>query len=235
MKEVNGPIKIENLTFQPESLNSPILVVKRLVIRKNQSVGIIGSVGSGKSTLLKLISGVFTPTEGSVCFGPYDTTAINQKTLRRDVAYLGQNPGIFAGTIRDNILFGREDISDTALVEKMALTGFDLILKKFPNGLSFQLSENGSELSGGQKQILSLTRAIVSQPKIILLDEPTSAMDPKHEQLFIRQIQNFVSGRTFIVVTHRKPILALTERLIMVENGEIILDGPRDDVLAKFK
>ena len=235
LKEVNGPIKIENLTFQPENLNSPILTVKRLVIRKNQSVGIIGSVGSGKSTLLKLISGVFTPTEGSVCFGPFDTTAINQKTLRRDVAYLGQTPGIFAGTIRDNLLFGREDISDTALVEKMALTGFDLILKKFPNGLSFQLSENGSELSGGQKQILSLTRAIVSEPKIILLDEPTSAMDPKHEQLFIRQIQNFVSGRTFIVVTHRKPILALTERLIMVENGEIILDGPRDDVLAKFK
>ena len=109
------------------------------------------------------------------------------------------------------------------------------MLKQLPNGLSFNLSENGSELSGGQKQILALTRALLSNPKILLLDEPTSAMDPKHEQLFVRQMKQFIQGKTFMVVTHRKPILALTERLIMIENGEILLDGPRDEILAKFK
>ena len=108
----------------------------------------------------------------------------------------------------------------------MSLTGMDLILKGLPNGLSFNLSENGVELSGGQKQILALTRAIISEPSVVLLDEPTSAMDPRHEQLFIRQIAQFAKDRTFIVVTHRKPILALTERIIMVESGEIAIDGP---------
>ena len=108
-------------------------------------------------------------------------------------------------------------------------------MKQLPNGLSFNLSENGAELSGGQKQILALTRALLSNPKILLLDEPTSAMDPKHELLFVRQMKQFIHGKTFLVVTHRKPILALTERLIMIENGEILLDGPRDEILAKFK
>ena len=115
------------------------------------------------------------------------------------------------------------------------ITGLDNVLKRLPNGLSFKLSEGGRELSGGQKQILALTRAIASDPSIILFDEPTSAMDPKHEVLFIRQMQQFIKNKTFIVITHRKPILALTDRLIVIESGKIILDGPRDEVLSKFK
>ena len=235
LKQVPGNIRIDNLSFQPDGTNSPLIDIKRLRISDKQSVGIIGSVGSGKSTFLKLISGVFTPTTGSVCFGNFDTTAINQSVLRKNVAYLGQSPGIFAGTIRDNLIFAETNITDDVLVEKMALTGFDIILKSFPNGLSFQLSENGRELSGGQKQILALTRALISEPSVLILDEPTSAMDPKHEHLFIKQIERFVKDRTFIVVTHRKPILALTERLIMIEGGNVVLDGPRDEVLSKFK
>ena len=235
LEKVSGEIKIRKMTFQPEGLQAPIIQVNRLIIKNKQSVGIIGSVGSGKSTLLKLIAGVLTPTSGTVSFGNFDTTAVNQTVLRRDVAFLGQSAGIFAGTVRDNLTFGDKSISDDSIVEKMSLTGMDLILKGLPNGLSFNLSENGVELSGGQKQILALTRAIISEPSVVLLDEPTSAMDPRHEQLFIRQIAQFAKDRTFIVVTHRKPILALTERIIMVESGEIAIDGPRDDVLAKFK
>ena len=235
LEKVSGEIKIRKMTFQPEGLQAPIIQVNRLIIKNKQSIGVIGSVGSGKSTLLKLIAGVLTPTAGTVSFGNFDTTAVNQAVLRRDVAFLGQSAGIFAGTVRDNLTFGDESISDDSIVEKMTLTGMDLILKGLPNGLSFNLSENGVELSGGQKQILALTRAIISEPSVVLLDEPTSAMDPRHEQLFIRQIAQFAKDRTFIVVTHRKPILALTERIIMVESGEIAIDGPRDDVLAKFK
>ena len=234
LEKVSGEIKIRKMTFQPEGLQAPIIQVNRLIIKNKQSVGIIGSVGSGKSTLLKLIAGVLTPTSGTVSFGNFDTTAVNQTVLRRCCIFRTERRN-FAGTVRDNLTFGDESISDDSIVEKMSLTGMDLILKGLPNGLSFNLSENGVELSGGQKQILALTRAIISEPSVVLLDEPTSAMDPRHEQLFIRQIAQFAKDRTFIVVTHRKPILALTERIIMVESGEIAIDGPRDDVLAKFK
>ena len=103
------------------------------------------------------------------------------------------------------------------------------------NGLDYQMSEGGKDLSGGQRQILALTRAMLSDPSVLLLDEPTSAMDPKHEKLFIKQMKQFIENKTFLVVTHRRPILALTERLIMIEGGEVVLDGPRDEVLAKFK
>ncbi|MDA8717527.1 ATP-binding cassette domain-containing protein [Alphaproteobacteria bacterium] len=233
--KVDGLIRIEKLSFKPVRANNSIINIRRVRIAKGQSVGIIGSIGSGKSTFLKLVAGVYTPTEGNVSFGAFDTTAINQTDLRRDVAYLGQSPGIFAGSIRDNLIIGKTDVSDEQISETIKLTGFDLVLRQLPNGLSFNLSENGMELSGGQRQILALTRAMLSDPTVLLLDEPTSAMDPKHEKLFIKQMKHFTENKTFLVVTHRRPILALTERLIMIEGGEVVLDGPRDEVLGKFK
>ena len=190
-------------------------------------------MGSGKTTFLKLVAGILTPSSGTVSFGSFNTTTVNQTDFRRDLAYLGQQPGIF-GSVRDNLVFGNENISDDHIVSMMQVTGMDQVLKSLPNGLSYILSENGSELSGGQKQILALTRALVMQPKYILFDEPTSAMDPKHEKLFVRTMQDYVKNKTMLVVTHRKPILALTDRLIVIENGQIILDGNRDDVLRKF-
>ena len=234
IKTLGGPLRVENLLFQPEGLQTPILTAKKIIVNQGERVGIVGSVGSGKSTLLKLISGVLTPSSGTICFGPFDNTAINQTVLRKRLAYLGQNPGVFSGTIRENLTFGDSSYSDESIVSAMKVTGFDIILKKFPNGLSFVLSENGAELSGGQKQILALTRAMLSDPEYVVLDEPTSAMDPKHEKLFIKQMANFLIEKTFLVVTHRKPILALTDRIIVIENGNVILDGKRDEILNKF-
>ena len=234
LSKLEGDIKIEKLNFQPPSLNKPIFQCQRLSIKEGEKIGIVGSVGSGKSTFLKLIAGILTPSTGTVSFGSFNTTAINQSDFRRDLAYLGQQPGIFSGSVRDNLVFGNEDVSDDHIVEMMRVTGMDHVIKSLPNGLSYILSENGSELSGGQKQILALTRALVMQPSYILFDEPTSAMDPKHEKLFVKTMADYVKDRTMLVVTHRKPILALTDRLIVIENGQIILDGNRDDVLKKF-
>lgn len=235
VSKLNGPIVLNNVMFQPPALQTPIMSASNLKIKDGESIGIIGSVGSGKSTLLKLLSGILAPTSGTICYGAYDTTAINQTDLRSKVAYLGQSPGVFAGSIRDNLTIGNSSIDDDKIAASMKVTGFDEILKKFPNGLSYQLSENGSELSGGQKQILALTRSVLIEPDFIILDEPTSAMDPRHENLFIRHMKGFIENRTFIVVTHRKPILGLTNRLLVVENGKIVLDGNRDEVLQRFK
>ena len=235
LEKLAGNIEVSDLVFHPEGLPSPILEIPRLRIKDGERVGILGSVGSGKSTLLKLLAGVLTPTSGAVVYGSFDTSAINQSDLRKNVAFLGQNPGIFGGTIRENLVFDSDDVSEEQILSTMELTGMDKMLRKFPNGLSFTLSETGRELSGGQKQILALTRALISDPTTILLDEPTSAMDPRHEHLFVNQMKPFTNNKTFLVVTHRRPILALTDRIIIIENGKLAMDGSRDEILSKFK
>jgi len=234
LKSIKGPILVRNLSFSPVNTQYSILNIQNLKIPDKQKIGIVGSVGSGKSTFVKLISGVYTPTEGNVTYGPYDISALHQSDFRENVVYLGQNAGIFSGTIRENLCVGREHISDQELSEALKLSGFESILKKFPNGLSFVVSEGGRELSGGQKQILALARAFISKPNVIILDEPTSAMDPKHENLFVRNLGNFTKDKTFIVVTHRKPILSIVDRILVIEDGKIILDGPSHEVLQKF-
>jgi len=234
VKQIKFNIRITNLIFQPESLNRPILSTKRLKINYGESVGIIGSVGSGKSTFLKLLAGVLTPTEGQLAFGEFDITAINQTDLRRNIAFVGQNPGVFGGSIRDNLVMGAADISDEEIIELCRVSGLSEVLKYMPNGLSFQLSENGKELSGGQRQILALARAFSTQPNYLFFDEPTSAMDPKSERLFVEKMADYAANKTMVVVTHRKPILALTSRLIVIEQGQIVLDGRKDEVLKKL-
>jgi len=235
LKQVAGPIVCRDLTYRPQGAQADILTVHRLGIPKGDRVGVVGAVGSGKSTLLKLLSGVLTPTSGTVTYGSYDTSAIHQADLRRSIAYLGQAPGIFAGSVKENIVLGVDEVDEERIHEVVELAGLDLVLKSLPNGLSFQLSEGGRELSGGQKQILALARAMYSKPTTLLFDEPTSAMDPKHERFFINRMKQYVLDKTFIVVTHRKPILELTKRVLVVESGKIAIDGERDEVLARFK
>ena len=234
LNTINGPIIIRNLSFLPANAQYSILNIPSLKIPDKQKVGIVGSVGSGKSTFVKLISGVYTPSEGNITYGPYDVSALHQSDFRDNVVYLGQNVGIFSGTIRENLCVGRKNVGDSELNEALKLSGFETILKKFPNGLSFLVSEGGRELSGGQKQILALARAFITKPNVIILDEPTSAMDPRHENLFVKNLGKFTKDKTFIVVTHRRPILSIVDRILVIEDGKIILDGPRDEVLQKF-
>lgn len=234
VNKLASTITFRNVEFNVGEVQRSVLTVPAVAFPEGQRVGILGSVGSGKSTFVKLLAGVLTPTEGSVAFGPYDTSAIDQSVLRSSVAYLGQQPSIFSGTIRENITLSKREATDDEIEKALELSGFDKILRGFPNGLSFVLSEGGRELSGGQKQILALARTLLSEPEVIVLDEPTSAMDPRHELLFIKRMKEFTKGRSFFVVTHRRPILALVDRVIVIENGKIVMDGERDEVLSKF-
>ena len=234
ISNVSKEVLFRDVEFTIGEVQRSVLTIPRLIFPANQKVGILGSVGSGKSTFVKLLAGVLTPTQGSIAFGAYDTTAIDQEVLRDSVAYLGQQPSIFSGTIRENVTLSKQNASDAEIEKAITLSGFDKILKGFPNGLSFVLSEGGRELSGGQKQILALARTLLSDPKIIVLDEPTSAMDPRHEHLFIKRMKDFTRERSFFVVTHRRPILSLVDRIIVIENGKIVMDGDRDEILSKF-
>lgn len=234
IKTIKSNITINDLEFIPEGHNRSLLTIKRLRLKYGEKIGVIGSVGSGKSTFLKLLGGVLTPTNGQISFGEFDINAINQTDLRKNIAFAGQNPGIFGGTIGDNLILGNENITDEEIIELSKLTGLSNVLRSLPNGLSFHLSENGKELSGGQKQILAIARAFASNPNYLFLDEPTSAMDPKGEKLFVENLQGYAKNKTLVVVTHRRPILALTERLILIEQGNIVMDGPKDVVLKKL-
>ena len=234
VSKLSSQVTFRNVEFTVGEVQRSVLSVPVLAFPPGQKVGILGSVGSGKSTFIKLLSGVLTPTEGSVAYGPYDTSAIDQSVLRGSVAYLGQQPAIFSGSIRDNISLSKPDATDDEIEKALELSGFDRILKGFPNGLSFILAEGGRELSGGQQQILALARTLLSNPEVIALDEPTSAMDPRHEVLFIKRMKEFTKNRSFFVVTHRRPILSLVDRVIVIENGRIVMDGERDEVLSKF-
>lgn len=234
IKTIDSNVTINDLEFIPEGHNRSLLTIKRLRLKYGEKIGVIGSVGSGKSTFLKLLGGVLTPTNGQISFGEFDINAINQADLRKNIAFVGQNPGIFGGTIGDNLILGNENITDEEIIELSKLTGLSNVLRALPNGLSFHLSENGKELSGGQKQILAIARAFASHPNYIFLDEPTSAMDPKGEKLFVENLQGYSKNKTLVVVTHRRPILALTERLILIEQGNIVMDGPKDVVLKKL-
>lgn len=234
IKTIKSNITINDLEFIPEGHNRSLLTIKRLRLKYGEKIGVIGSVGSGKSTFLKLLGGVLTPTNGQISFGEFDINAINQTDLRKNIAFAGQNPGIFGGTIGDNLILGNGNITDEEIIELSKLTGLSNVLRSLPNGLSFHLSENGKELSGGQKQILAIARAFASDPNYLFLDEPTSAMDPKGEKLFVENLQGYAKNKTLVVVTHRRPILALTERLILIEQGNIVMDGPKDVVLKKL-
>lgn len=234
VNNISAAVSFRSVEFNVGDVQRSVLTVPLLDFPVGQKVGILGSVGSGKSTFLKLLAGVLTPTQGSVSFGAYDTSAIDQSMLRSSVAYLGQQPAIFSGTIRENISLSKRGATDDEIAVALQLSGFDRILKGFPNGLSFVLSEGGRELSGGQKQILALARTLLSNPTVVALDEPTSAMDPRHELLFIKRIAEFTESRSFFVVTHRRPILALVDRIIVIENGNVVMDGPKDEILAKF-
>ena len=234
IKTISAPILLDTVEFTPEGLSHSLFSAERLRIKHGEKVGVIGSVGSGKSTFLKLIAGVLTPTAGQIRFGEFDINAISQSDLRKHVAFVGQNAGIFGGSVRENLLLGNDTISDDEIIELAQLTGLTNVLRSLPNGLSFEMSENGKELSGGQKQILAIARAFASHPNYLFLDEPTSAMDPKSERLFVNNMAQYSKDKTLVVVTHRKPILALTSRLLLIEHGNIVLDGPKDEVLKKL-
>ena len=234
VRDIKFDIALSNVSFQPSGVNRPLVSVKRLKIKFGEKVGIIGSVGSGKSTFLKLLSGVYTPTSGQISFGEFDITAVNQEDLRKNIAFVGQYPGVFGGTIRDNLVMGASEITDEEIIELCRISGLSDVLKTVPNGLSFQLSENGKELSGGQRQLLALARAFSTKPNYLFFDEPTSAMDPRNEKNFVSNMASFAANKTMVVVTHRKPILALTSRLIVIEQGNVVLDGRKDEVLKKL-
>ncbi|MES2098162.1 MAG: ATP-binding cassette domain-containing protein [Pseudomonadota bacterium] len=210
--------------------------VPTLEIKAGERVAIIGGVGSGKSTLLRVMSGLYAPASGSVIMGGLDIAQIAPDVLRRALGYLPQDTRLLNGTLRENILLGLADPGDAALIGAIDEVGLADLVGGHPRGLDLLISEGGRGLSGGQRTLANLARLFLAQPDLWLLDEPTANLDQATESRALEGLKRRLTpGRTLVLVTHRMSLLALTERVIVMQNGKVALDGPTASVIAQLQ
>ena len=209
-------------------------VLKGLNLRfdPGQRVAILGRIGSGKSTVLRLLAGLYQPTAGRVEVDGIDLRQIDPTDYRAGVGFVSQEPRLFNGTLRDNVLLGRASAEPGRLAEVATLTGLARVVAGHPLGWDLPVGEAGNLLSGGQRQLVALSRCLITQPRILLMDEPTSSMDAQSEVAFLRQLKEAAPGCTLVVVTHRPAVLELVERVVVVDAGRVVMDGPKAAVLA---
>jgi len=231
----SGALHLEKVAFgyRPEN---PSLEVADLVIKPGERVAILGSVGSGKSTLIKLLSGLYKPKSGTVYLDSVDIQNLAPEFVREHVGYLPQDVRLFNGTLRENLTLGLPTPSDEYILRAAGLTGLDQVIQSHPKGLELEITEGGRGLSGGQRQLVGLTRLLLAQPRVLLLDEPTASMDAQLEARVMRHLFKEISPHSvLVVVTHKTGLLQHVNRLIIVEKGKVVLDGPRDAILAKMQ
>lgn len=226
---------MDNVSFSYPGAQTPALDHVSLRIRPGEKVGVIGKMGSGKSTLGKLLIGLYQPKEGSVSFGGVEIGQLATADLRSRVGFLPQEVILFYGTVRDNIALGDPTINDHLILRASAISGVADFVRKHPSGYGAQVGEQGRNLSGGQRQAVGLARALVRDPDVLILDEPTSNMDVDSERLVQQRLAPVIKDKTLILITHRLSMLRIVDRLIVMDGGRILLDGPRDEVLKKLQ
>jgi ATP-binding cassette subfamily C protein LapB len=229
-----GELRLEHAGF---SFNGRLPALQPLNLRlgAGERVAIIGPVGSGKSTLIRLLSGLYRPSEGKVFLDSVDMALIAPEFLHEQIGYLPQDVRLLRGTLRDNLVLGLAPPADSEILRAAALTGLDQVIAAHPLGLDLPISEGGRGLSGGQRQLVGLTRLLIANPKILLLDEPTAAMDGDLEATIMHQVFGGLSAdTTLIVITHKASLLRRVARIVVLDQGRVVLDGPRAEVLARL-
>lgn len=230
-----GQLRMESVRFAYGS-DQPALSVDALKINPGDRVAVLGPVGSGKSTLIKLLSGLYRPTDGRAFLDDVDMANLAPDFVREHVGYLSQDVRLFQGTLRENIALGLPSPTDEQILEAARLTGLDKLIAAHPKGLSIEISEGGRGLSGGQRQLLGLTRMVLARPRVMLLDEPTASMDPQLEELVAERVFGMrPQSTTLVVVTHKLAMLKHFTRIVVVDKGRIVADGPRDDIITRMR
>ncbi len=229
-----GDYHFQNVVFSYDPQNKPALIVPSLKITRGEKIALLGRVGAGKSTLLRLAGGLSSPNQGRILFNGTNMGLVDVADIRRDTGCLMQDASLFYGTLRENMLMGDPTASDEEILQAMRLSCADQLLLNQPHGLDLVLRESGHGLSGGQKQSLMLARMLLRSPNIVLLDEPTASLDEASEQAVITNLRNWLGERTLIVATHRYSVLNLVDRIIVMEAGRVMLDGPKDEILARL-
>ncbi len=228
-----GRLQLEHVGFSYPEAGRETLVDINLSIEPGERVGLIGRVASGKSTLGRVICGLYDPTAGSYMIDGLDSRQHHPHEIRANLRYVGQDAELFSGTVRENLLVGAVQASDTDIIDAVMKSGADGFLGRDATGFDFHIGERGARLSGGQRSFLVLARALMDPSRLLFLDEPTGAMDTQTEKLFVDRLQSAVPpGQTLIISTHRMAVLGIVDRLIVMDNGRIVADGPREQILA---
>lgn len=230
----DGKIEFKNVSFTyPETVKGSLDRVN-FTINAGEKVGIIGKNGSGKTTIQKLILGLYAPTEGSVLIDGIDINQIDPADLRRNIGYVPQDILLFKGTVRENIVQKAPYADDMQIIKAAKISGVDEYVNMHPLGFDMPILERGDGISGGQRQSIALARAFLLDSPIILLDEPTNSLDNTVENKLKMNLKTNVANKTMILVTHKTSMLDLVDRLIVIDNGKILLDGKKNEVLAKL-
>ena len=230
-----GQIEMKNTCFRYPGASVDSLSEINLSIKPGERIAIIGRVASGKSTLGRVMCGLYAPTDGEMLVDSLDSRQYHPHQLRDDFRFVGQDAELFSGTVRDNLMLGAAKADDQQLVDAVVRSGADIFLSRDAAGFDRPVGERGSLLSGGQRSLLVLARALVSPSKLLFLDEPTGAMDTQTESYFIDRLRTALApDQTLVVSTHRHNMLSICDRLIVIDAGRIIADGPRDEVMAKL-
>jgi len=232
--QFEGNIEFDDVTFTYPGQRTPILKNISFKIKAGEHIGIIGRIGSGKTTIEKLILGLYYPDTGSVLLDGIDTNQIDPADLRNNIAYVPQDVALFQGTLRENIVYKTPDAEDDMILEAANLGVVDAYVNNHPLGFDMEVGERGDGLSGGQKQSIAVARAFTKESPIILMDEPSNSMDNTTERLMITRLTPRIKDHTTLIVTHKTSLLTLVERIMVIDNGKILLDGPKTEVLSKL-
>ena len=234
-RELKGEIEFRNVRFAYPGRDDAVLDGISFRIAPGERVALIGRVGSGKTTLQKLMLGLYQPTEGAVLLDGIDLRQLDPADVRRNLAYVSQDVGLFYGTLRENITLGLPYADDSAVLAAAETACLMDFVNRHPRGFDLQVGERGELLSGGQRQSVGIARAVLHHAPLLLLDEPTSAMDFSTESQITRQVTDYAQGKTVVLVTHRTSMLALVTRVIVIDGGRVVADGPRDRILEALQ
>ena len=230
-----GSLSLKDLKFSYAPDLQPAVRNMSVTFARGEKIAIVGRVGSGKTTLLKLMAGLYLPQSGMVTIDNIDVKQIDPSDFRRNVLYVGQNAQMFYGTLRDNLKAGNPFASDEDMVKAAVAMGVHAFVQTHPLGYDMIIGERGENLSGGQRQCVALARAVLVNPTVMLLDEPTSAMDAGTEAQALKALFVYAEGRTVVLVTHKLQLLEYVQRVLVVDYGLRVADGPRDSVLAALQ
>jgi len=228
--KLQGAIEFKNVSYSFKNSKYRSVFDISFLIKPGEKVGIIGQTGAGKSTILKLLTGLHSPSEGSIFLDNHDIDTVHPVEIRQNIGVMTQEPFLFSGTLKENIELSKP-ISKERMMEVIELTGLEELVKKSGKGDALEVGERGANLSVGQRHLVALARAIVENPSILILDEPTTGLDTGLEKKLVGHLKSVIENKTMILITHRFAALELVDRVMVLHDGKIVADGPRDAIL----